>query len=151
MNKGRVLLAISYALLVGCNSAVSLADNYAEDENYYDPTLPSPQFARTSLTMPQGYSEVELDNIWTDAPEVVAPENSGSDNIWWNSSSNSGWSNTGLNSYQTPGVNFSFFRTIDQCSAISFGISMMLGGWNQGWGYNDPYSWNNDGVSRLGI
>ena len=40
MRKGVFLLAISYALLVSCSSAVSLADNYAEDENYYDPTLP---------------------------------------------------------------------------------------------------------------
>ena len=33
MRKGVFLLAISYALLVSCSSAVSLADNYAEDEN----------------------------------------------------------------------------------------------------------------------
>jgi hypothetical protein len=63
---------------------VSLADNYAEDENYYDPTLPSPQFARTSLTLPQSYSEEELDDIWTNSTEVVAPENSSQGSIWWN-------------------------------------------------------------------
>ncbi len=74
MRKGVFLLAISYALLVSCSSAVSLADNYAEDENYYDPTLPSPQFARTSLTLPQSYSEEELDDIWTNPTEVVAPK-----------------------------------------------------------------------------
>ena len=84
MRKGVFLLAISYALLVSCSSAVSLADNYAEDENYYDPTLPSPQFARTSLTLPQSYSEEELDDIWTNSTEVVAPENSSQGSIWWN-------------------------------------------------------------------
>ena len=81
MRKGVFLLAISYALLVSCSSAVSLADNYAEDENYYDPTLPSPQFARTSLTLPQSYSEEELDDIWTNSTEVVAPENSSQGSI----------------------------------------------------------------------
>ena len=84
-------------------------DNYAEDENYYDPTLPSPQFARTSLTLPQSYSEEELDDIWTNSTEVVAPENSSQGSIWWNNTPSSGWSNTGFNSFNRPGSSFSFF------------------------------------------
>ena len=95
MKKSSFLLVISYALLVSCGNAVSLAQNFEEDENYYDPTLPSPEFARTALTLPEVYSENQLDEIWTDSTKVVAPQHSKSGGFWWRN--NSGWSNTGMN------------------------------------------------------
>ena len=170
MRKGVFLLAISYALLVSCSSAVSLADNYTEDENYYDPTLPSPQFARTSLTLPQSYSEEEMDDIWTNSTEVVAPENSSQGSIWWNNTPSSGWSNTGFNSFNRPGSSFSFFGGMGPMFNPwspwnnpawvwnnGWGIGNTYGqgygwnnGWNNGWGWHDPYGWNNGWKSGWG-
>ncbi len=159
MRKGVFLLAISYALLIGCSSAVSLADNYAEDENYYDPTLPSPQFARTSMTLSQSYSEEELDDIWTNSSEVIVPENSSQGGILWNNTPSSGLSNTGFNSFNRPGSSFSFFggtgSMINQWSPWNnpawvlnngWGMGYTYGpgyGWNNGWGWHDPFGWNN--------
>ena len=55
--KGVLLLGISYALLTACGTHVSLTENYFEDENFYNPTLPSPQFALESLKSTDIYSE----------------------------------------------------------------------------------------------
>ena len=54
---------ISCLVLTSCSNAISLIDNFAEDENYYDPTLPSPQFARTSLSLPHVYTEEDMDAL----------------------------------------------------------------------------------------
>lgn len=61
--KGVLLLGISYALLTACGTHVSLTENYYEDENFYNPTLPSPQFALESLKSTDIYSELDYDQF----------------------------------------------------------------------------------------
>ena len=65
MKKVLLLSGISYLLLVSCGTSVSLTDNYFEDENYYDPTLPLPLFALpNNAPVLEELGEDDLDAIW---------------------------------------------------------------------------------------
>jgi hypothetical protein len=65
MKKVLLLSGISYLLLVSCGTSVSLTDNYFEDENYYDPTLPLPLFALPNNGPAlEELGEDDLDAIW---------------------------------------------------------------------------------------
>lgn len=65
MKKVLLLSGISYLLLVSCGTSVSLTENYFEDENYYNPTLPLPLFALTNNgPAMEEYSEENFDDIW---------------------------------------------------------------------------------------
>ncbi len=91
MRKGIFLLVISCLVLTSCSNAISLADNFAEDENYYDPTLPSPQFARTSLSLPHVYTEEDMDGFWTDSSETSTRASNHSNNTGLYGSPGSNW------------------------------------------------------------
>ena len=80
MKKHLLFVGLSYALLTACWTPVSLTDNYFEDENYYNPTLPSPNFAAPSSSptpsddLPMDYGQYWGDNNDLDqGAEVIRP------------------------------------------------------------------------------
>lgn len=171
MRKGIFLLVISCLVLTSCSNAISLADNFAEDENYYDPTLPSPQFARTSLSLPHVYTEEDMDGFWTDTSETSTRPSDNSNSTGLYGSPGSNW---GIGNNTHFGGPFSFFGGYGPMfnpwssgnnpywlSNYGWGIGNSWGynngwnsyhtSWNNGWGYGiyDPYSygWNPYGNS----
>ena len=145
MRKGIFLLVISCLVLTSCSNAISLADNFAEDENYYDPTLPSPQFARTSLSLPHVYTEEDMDGFWTDSSETSTRASNHLNNTGLYGSPGSNW---GVGNNSQFGGPFSFFggngSIFNPWSAGNSSPWFL----NNGWGYNNGWnsyhtSWNN--------
>ena len=123
---------ISCLVLTQCT-----ADNFAEDENYYDPTLPSPQFARTSLSLPHVYTEEDMDGFWTDSSETITRASNHSNNTGLYGSPGSNW---GVGNNSQFGGPFSFFGgygSIFNPWSVGNSSPWFL---NNGWGYNN--GWN---------
>ena len=92
---------------------MSLTENYFEDENFYNPTLPSPQFALESLKSTDIYSELDYDQFWDTTAQAVTSE----------TGDHTGRSNRG-------GYGMSSNATVFQTNSF---------GWGQGLGYGIPH------------
>ncbi|HBB81514.1 MAG TPA: hypothetical protein DCZ98_06765, partial [Cryomorphaceae bacterium] len=166
MKNGVLLLGISYALLTACGTNVSLTENYFEDENFYNPSLPSPQFALESLKSNDIYSELDYDQFWDTTGQVMTSKtgvntgrsNRGGYGISTNSSfiqTNSfGWGQ-GLG-YGIPHMFGSTWYNPWQLGPSNYWNEFMFGGYghnslnpypygfsNNGYGYNNGFGYNN--------
>ena len=165
MKKVLLLGSISYLLLVSCGTSVSLTDNYFEDENYYNPTLPLPLFALPNNGPAlEELGEDNLDAIWqgTTANGYNFPNTpTYTQNYWttgfgringpyWFINSMGSWNTFGWNSPTglSPWGNFWMPMGFNSLGIGGFGYDPY--GYNP-YGYNpysynygyNPYSWNN--------
>ena len=153
MKKVLLLSGISYLLLVSCGTSVSLTENYFEDENYYNPTLPLPLFALPNNgTGLEELGEENLDAIWqgNTANGYNFPNTPiYSQNYWSNGFGRINspyWSINSMGSWNTFGWN-------SQMGLSPWGNFWMPMGFNSlgmgGLGY-DPYGYNPYGYSPFG-
>lgn len=153
MKKVLLLSGISYLLLVSCGTSVSLTENYFEDENYYNPTLPLPLFALPSNgTGLEELGEENLDAIWqgNTANGYNFPNTpTYSQNYWSNGFGRINspyWSINSMGSWNTFGWN-------SQMGISPWGNFWMPMGFNSlgmgGFGY-DPYGYNPYGYNPFG-
>ena len=153
MKKVLLLSGISYLLLVSCGTSVSLTENYFEDENYYNPTLPLPLFALPNNgTGLEELGEENLDAIWqgNTANGYNFPNTpTYSQNYWSNGFGRINspyWSINSMGSWNTFGWN-------SQMGLSPWGNFWMPMGFNSlgmgGLGY-DPYGYNPYGYSPFG-
>jgi hypothetical protein len=129
MKKGILLIGISYWALVSCGSSASLTENYYEDENFYNPALPFPEFALNPNVTNNPYKEDDYVTIWEkgESAPYYAPENATS-NHWWNSSRGT-WT-TGFGSFQNPYY------------GANFGTPWYLYGMSNAYGISAPWNYN---------
>ena len=136
MKKPILLLFISSLMLSSCGSSVSLTENYYEDENYYNPTLPAPRFANAKAMGSidnEPYMDEDFALIWEGEQPFVSAPLQGSNNNWWNNG----------RSYWTPGFGTFYYPRWN--NGIGFNSWNSMGGHQYGYngiGY-DPYGWNN--------
>lgn len=165
MKKVLLLGSISYLLLVSCGTSVSLTDNYFEDENYYNPTLPLPPFALPNNGPAlEELGEDNLDAIWqgTTANGYDFPNTpTYTQNYWttgfgrinspyWFINSMGSWNTFGWNSPTGPSPWNNFWMPMGFNSLGMGGFGYDPYGYNP-YGYNpysynygyNPYSWNN--------
>jgi len=169
MKKVLLLSGISYLLLVSCSTSVSLTDNYFEDENYHNPTLPLPLFALPNNgTSPEDLGEDDLDIIWqgTTANGYNFPNTPTYTQSYWTTGfgriNSPYWSINSMGSWDTFGWNNpmglspwgNFWMPMgfnplgmggygyDPYGYNPYGYNPYGYGYGYGYGYN-PYSWNN--------
>ena len=153
MKKVLLLSGISYLLVVSCGTSVSLTENYFEDENYYNPTLPLPLFALPNNgTGLEELGEENLDAIWqgNTANGYNFPNTpTYSQNYWSNGFgliNSPYWSINSMGSWNTFGWN-------SQMGLSPWGNFWMPMGFNSlgmgGLGY-DPYGYNPYGYNPFG-
>ena len=153
MKKVLLLNGISYLLLVSCGTSVSLTENYFEDENYYNPTLPLPLFALPNNGAGlEELGEENLDAIWqgNTANGYNFPNTpTYSQNYWPNRFGRINspyWSINSMGSWNTFGWN-------SQMGLSTWGNFWMPMGFNSlgmgGFGY-DPYGYNPYGYNPFG-
>lgn len=153
MKKVLLLSGISYLLLVSCGTSVSLTDNYFEDENYYDPTLPLPLFALPNNGPAlEELGEDDLDAIWqgTTANGYNFPNTPTYTRNYWTTGfgriNSPYWSINSMGSWNTFGWN-------SPMGLSPWGNFWMPMGYNSlgmgGFGY-DPYGYNPNSYTPYG-
>ena len=160
MKKVLLLSGISYLLLVSCGTSVSLTENYFEDENYYNPTLPLPLFALPNNgTGLEELGEENLDAIWqgnTANGHNFPNTPTYSQNYWsngfgrinspyWSINSMGSWNTFGWNSQMGLSPWGNFWMPMDFNSLGMGGLGYDPYGYNP-YGYNpfgyNPYGYN---------
>ncbi|CAI8353595.1 MAG: Uncharacterised protein [Cryomorphaceae bacterium] len=150
MKKHLLFVGLSYALLTACSTPVSLTDNYFEDENYYNPTLPSPYFAgATTPSASDDPQQMDYDALWGDdndfsqnAP-VVRPQGGNTHFSWGFSPGMSAISGSSFWRWRLMQQNYMYGTT-------PYGFQPFQGGgqWHNNM-WQDPWSpqWNTFGYS----
>lgn len=150
MKKHLLFLGLSYALLSACGTPVSLTENYFEDENYYNPALPSPHFSAASIpnTPSPPNADLDFDRYWSQDNDRVTEDQ-------FNQGIRGGMNNGfgAMPPYPLAGTSFWQWRLMQQHFMFNsnswnnpyYGNSMWHDPWNpygNAWGMGYVNNWN---------
>lgn len=148
------VLVSTSLLLYSCGSRVDLTTNYQENENYYNPALPSPHEVRNGTYLTSNtdqWSDQDLENFWEggDVP-VVSPNGALTrGNLFNTPLSLNSWGTSWGGTYPSYGSWENNYYSDDIGFTDHYGWD---NGWNAGWGtfWNPYYTLWNSGSNYYG-